>query len=172
MSFAATHWPHAAQVNRVARILASCACVVAHAHAHAQDSPADPARSLPTTPPTLETQQVTGSAQAQRTGLRQDFALAARGHTKGITDWSALDKRNAREWIQSWIGKRAWDVMWQRAFHLKFFEYTDQLSASWIGTRIKRIALSRRLGEAAPAPRGDAGRVGQVLDEHAAARPA
>ncbi|WP_290888287.1 NAD(P)/FAD-dependent oxidoreductase [Arenimonas sp.] len=65
-------------------------------------------------------------------------------HTKGITDWTALDKRNAREWIQSWIGKRAWDVMWQRAFHLKFFEYTDQLSASWIGTRIKRVALSRR----------------------------
>ena len=66
MSFAATHWPHAAQVNRVARILAGCACVVAHAHAHAQDSPADPAQSLTTTPPTLETQQVTGSAQAQR----------------------------------------------------------------------------------------------------------
>src|SRR3990167_3165641 len=64
MSFAATHWPHAAQVNRVARILASCACVVAHAHA--QDVPADPAQSLPTTPPTLEAQQVTGSAQAQR----------------------------------------------------------------------------------------------------------
>src|SRR3989344_2108538 len=66
MSFAATYWPHAAQVNRVARILAGCACVVAHAHAHAQDSPADPAQSLTTTPPTLETQQVTGSAQAQR----------------------------------------------------------------------------------------------------------
>jgi len=65
-------------------------------------------------------------------------------HTKGISDWTALDKRNAREWIQSWIGKRAWDVMWSRAFHLKFFEYTDQLSASWIGTRIKRVALSRR----------------------------
>lgn len=66
MSFAATHWPRAAQATQVARILASCACVVAHAHAHAQDSPADPAQSLPTTPPTLETQQVTGSAQAQR----------------------------------------------------------------------------------------------------------
>ena len=31
--------------------------------------------------------------QAQRTGLRQDFALAARGHTKGITatEWDWLD---------------------------------------------------------------------------------
>jgi protoporphyrinogen oxidase len=65
-------------------------------------------------------------------------------HAKGIKDWSTLDKRNAVEWIQSWIGKPAWDVMWERTFRLKFFEYTDQLSASWIGTRIKRIALSRR----------------------------
>lgn len=65
-------------------------------------------------------------------------------YTKGIGDWSKLDKRNAREWIQSWIGKPAWDVLWERAFHLKFFEHSDQLSASWIGTRIKRIALSRR----------------------------
>ena len=65
-------------------------------------------------------------------------------YAKGIRDWSELDKRNAREWIQGWVGKQAWDVMWERAFRLKFFEYTDQLSASWIGTRIKRIALSRR----------------------------
>jgi protoporphyrinogen oxidase len=65
-------------------------------------------------------------------------------YTKGIKDWSALDKRNAVEWIQAWIGKPAWDVLWERTFRLKFFEYTDQLSASWIGTRIKRIALSRR----------------------------
>lgn len=65
-------------------------------------------------------------------------------HTKGIKDWSALDNRSAREWVQSWIGKPAWDVLWARAFGLKFFEYSDRLSASWIGTRIKRIALSRR----------------------------
>lgn len=65
-------------------------------------------------------------------------------HAKGITDWGTLDKRNAVDWITSWIGKPAWDVMWERTFRLKFFEYTDQLSASWIGTRIKRIALSRR----------------------------
>ncbi|MFY2763400.1 NAD(P)/FAD-dependent oxidoreductase [Arenimonas sp. MALMAid1274] len=65
-------------------------------------------------------------------------------YTKGITDWSALDKRNAVQWIQGWIGKKAWDVLWERTFRLKFFEYTDNLSASWIGTRIKRIALSRR----------------------------
>jgi len=65
-------------------------------------------------------------------------------YTKGIKDWSALDKENSRHWITRWIGKKAYDVLWDRAFRLKFFEYADALSASWIGTRIKRIALSRR----------------------------
>lgn len=65
-------------------------------------------------------------------------------HAKGIQDWSSLDKQSARKWITRWIGPRAYDVMWKRAFELKFFEYADDLSASWIGTRIKRVALSRR----------------------------
>jgi protoporphyrinogen oxidase len=65
-------------------------------------------------------------------------------YTKGITDWGPLDKLSARSWITKWIGRRAYDVMWKKAFHLKFFEYADNLSASWIGTRIKRVALSRR----------------------------
>ncbi|WP_024891518.1 NAD(P)/FAD-dependent oxidoreductase [Luteimonas huabeiensis] len=64
-------------------------------------------------------------------------------HTKGIRDWSALDKEEAGAWIRKWIGDGAYEVMWRDSFRLKFFEYADNLSASWIGTRIKRIALSR-----------------------------
>jgi protoporphyrinogen oxidase len=65
-------------------------------------------------------------------------------HTKGIQDWSALDGQEAGVWIRKWIGAKAYKVMWEDAFRLKFFEYKDNLSASWIGTRIKRVALSRR----------------------------
>jgi protoporphyrinogen oxidase len=65
-------------------------------------------------------------------------------HTKGIKDWTELDKENARAWITRWIGPKAYKVMWEKAFSLKFFEYQNDLSASWIGTRIKRVALSRR----------------------------
>lgn len=65
-------------------------------------------------------------------------------HTKGINDWRRLDRENAVQWIRKWIGPRAYDVLWANAFHLKFFEHADSLSASWIGTRIKRVALSRR----------------------------
>ncbi|MBT2747925.1 MULTISPECIES: NAD(P)/FAD-dependent oxidoreductase [unclassified Lysobacter] len=64
--------------------------------------------------------------------------------TKGVKDWTALDRVNATAWLRRWLGERGYDVLWRRTFHLKFFEYTDNLSASWIGTRIKRIALSRR----------------------------
>lgn len=65
-------------------------------------------------------------------------------YTKSISDWTALDKVEAGTWIRKWIGSRAYDVMWRDSFRLKFFEYKDNLSASWIGTRIKRVALSRR----------------------------
>lgn len=64
--------------------------------------------------------------------------------TKAVTDWTALDTVNCTQWIRRWIGQRAYDVLWKRAFELKFYEYTENLSAAWIGTRIKRIALSRR----------------------------
>ncbi|WP_115000070.1 NAD(P)/FAD-dependent oxidoreductase [Xanthomonas campestris] len=65
-------------------------------------------------------------------------------YTKGISDWSTLDKVSAKHWITKWIGPRAYNVMWEKAFYLKFFNYAENLSASWIGTRIKRVALSRR----------------------------
>lgn len=64
--------------------------------------------------------------------------------TKAISDWSALDKVNATAWLRKALGKAGYDTLWQRTFYLKFFQYTENLSAAWIGTRIKRIALSRR----------------------------
>lgn len=64
--------------------------------------------------------------------------------TKGIYDWSTLDKISATAWLRKWLGPRGYDVLWRRTFYLKFFQYTEHLSAAWIGTRIKRIALSRR----------------------------
>ncbi len=64
--------------------------------------------------------------------------------TKGIRDWRALDKVGVTDWLKANLGARAYDVLWERLFHLKFYEYKDRLSAAWLGTRIKRVALSRR----------------------------
>ena len=64
--------------------------------------------------------------------------------TKNVRNWSALDKIGAIPWLKKWLGEHAYQVLWQRLFHLKFYEFSEQLSAAWLGTRIKRVALSRR----------------------------
>jgi protoporphyrinogen oxidase len=71
------------------------------------------------------------------------YALHAM-YVKNIRDWSALDKKRATDWIRKWIGRRAYEVLWSKLFELKFFELSEDLSAAWIGTRIKRVALSRK----------------------------
>jgi protoporphyrinogen oxidase len=65
-------------------------------------------------------------------------------YTKSIKDWLPYDRMYATEWIQKWIGQRAYNVLWKSLFDLKLFEFSDEISAAWIGTRIKRVALSRR----------------------------
>ena len=63
---------------------------------------------------------------------------------KNIDDWSALDKKEASNWIKKWVGQKAYDVLWKPLFELKFFKHADNLSAAWIATRIKRLGNSRK----------------------------
>lgn len=65
-------------------------------------------------------------------------------YAKGIKDWKKLDREEASNWIRRWIGGKAYDVLWGPLFRLKFFEYSKNLSAAWIGTRIQRVAKSRK----------------------------
>lgn len=65
-------------------------------------------------------------------------------YAKSIKDWRPFDRMQATTWIRRWIGERAYNVLWKSLFELKLFEYSDNISAAWIGTRIKRVALSRR----------------------------
>lgn len=55
-----------------------------------------------------------------------------------------IESLTAKEWIIRDYGQKNYDLMWKRLFELKFYEYTNQISASWIATRIKRIGNSRR----------------------------
>ncbi len=63
--------------------------------------------------------------------------------TKRINDWRELDRQPAVAWIRKWLGERGYQVLWAKLFELKFFEHQHDVSAAWIGTRIKRVALSR-----------------------------
>ncbi len=64
--------------------------------------------------------------------------------TTKVRDWRALDRVGVTPWLKKWVGERAYAVLWEKLFALKFFEYKDSLSAAWLGTRIKRVGLSRR----------------------------
>ena len=59
-------------------------------------------------------------------------------------DFEAIENLDAKTWIIKGCGRKVYDLLWRRLFHLKFFEYEDNISASWIATRIKRIGRSRR----------------------------
>lgn len=58
-------------------------------------------------------------------------------------DWKPLDNVEATGWIKRWVGKEAYEVMWRKLFDFKFYDYTDNLSAAWIWSRIRRIGRSR-----------------------------
>lgn len=58
-------------------------------------------------------------------------------------DWKPLEKYDAVTWIKTWVGEEAFQKLWSRLFALKFYEYSDNLSAPWIWSRIRRIGRSR-----------------------------
>ncbi len=59
------------------------------------------------------------------------------------TDWKSLDRLEATSWIKRWVGEQAYNVLWSKLFEYKFYEYTTELSAAWIWSRIRRIGRSR-----------------------------
>lgn len=72
-----------------------------------------------------------------RTGL-QMFWTTKRPTMDGI------EGLTAREWIEGGSGRTVYERLWKRLMELKFYELADEVSASWIATRVKRIGNSRR----------------------------
>src|SRR3989339_1231544 len=58
--------------------------------------------------------------------------------------WQNLDKVNAITWLKKWLGEKAYKIFWESLLHLKFYELKHEISAAWIWSRIKRVALSRK----------------------------
>lgn len=58
-------------------------------------------------------------------------------------NWLPLDSEDAILWIKRWVGKEAFEVLWQKLFELKFYDFSKDLSAAWIWSRIRRIGRSR-----------------------------
>jgi len=58
-------------------------------------------------------------------------------------NWQSLDGVDAVTWIKRWVGLEAYEVLWEKLFKYKFYHYTDNLSAAWIWSRVRRIGRSR-----------------------------
>ncbi|MEP6434495.1 MAG: FAD-dependent oxidoreductase, partial [Lentilitoribacter sp.] len=58
--------------------------------------------------------------------------------------FDSIENLNAKDWITRDCGEKTFDLLWRRLFDLKFYEYADNISASWIATRMRRIGRSRR----------------------------
>jgi protoporphyrinogen oxidase len=58
--------------------------------------------------------------------------------------WPVLEHTSAKDWIERWCGRSVYDKLWGPLFNLKFHEYADPISASWIWTRIRRVGRSRK----------------------------
>jgi protoporphyrinogen oxidase len=61
-----------------------------------------------------------------------------------IRDWRSLDGITATHWLRSWLGEKGYQLLWHKLFAFKFFRYSDQISAAWIWSRIRRLGQSRR----------------------------
>lgn len=59
-------------------------------------------------------------------------------------DWSDLDRIDAATWLRKGVGEEAYEVLWRRLFEYKFYDFSDNLSAAWIWSRIRRVGRSRQ----------------------------
>jgi protoporphyrinogen oxidase len=58
--------------------------------------------------------------------------------------WGAIESETAKHWIIRWCGHTIYERFWKTLLDYKFYEYADNISATWIWTRIRRIGRSRK----------------------------
>jgi protoporphyrinogen oxidase len=58
--------------------------------------------------------------------------------------WDKLDRITAARWAKDWVGKKAYDMLWESLFRLKFHQFKDQISAAWVWRRLRRVGRSRK----------------------------
>jgi protoporphyrinogen oxidase len=71
------------------------------------------------------------------------YALFAFISTKRKT-WPSLENLSTKDWIIRWCGAHTYDQLWRPLFDFKFYEYSDDISAAWMWTRMRRVGRSRK----------------------------
>jgi protoporphyrinogen oxidase len=57
--------------------------------------------------------------------------------TRYFIKWKSIDELYASDWLIKEIGQKAYDILWKPLLELKFKEYTNQIPAPFIWSRIK-----------------------------------
>ncbi|MEB2848295.1 NAD(P)/FAD-dependent oxidoreductase [Endobacterium cereale] len=72
-----------------------------------------------------------------RTGLQMFLTTKAKS-------FASIEHKTARQWLEGGSGREVYNTLWKRLMELKFYELANDVSASWIATRVRRIGNSRR----------------------------
>lgn len=64
-------------------------------------------------------------------------------HSTHRKEWCSLDKLESISWIKRWVGDEAYEVLWRKLFDLKFYYYSENISAAWTWSRLRRVGRSR-----------------------------
>jgi protoporphyrinogen oxidase len=73
--------------------------------------------------------------------LRMGIALA---YLKYLARWEPLEDVTAHEWLQRWVGRRAYQIVWEPLLVGKFGQHFREVNMAWFWARIK--ARTPRLG--------------------------
>ena len=83
-------------------------------------------------------------------------------------DWRSLENATAAEWLSRWVGRRAYQAVWEPLLRGKFGRYYDQIGMTWFWGKIAlRLASRGRSlgGERLGYPMGSFGEVFDTLGE-------
>lgn len=58
-------------------------------------------------------------------------------------EWRSLDKLESTAWLKSWIGEEAYEALWRKLLDLKFYSHSQNISAAWTWSRLRRVGRSR-----------------------------
>tara|TARA_Y200000002_G_C22681957_1_gene664462 strand:+ start:665 stop:1948 length:1284 start_codon:yes stop_codon:yes gene_type:complete len=75
--------------------------------------------------------------------IKLRYGLLAFLSTK-IKKWDSLENLSAEKWLKKWVGAKGYDILWKKLMELKFHEYSGDISAKWLWTRIRRTGASRK----------------------------
>ena len=57
-------------------------------------------------------------------------------------NWADLDQLDAVTWLRRGVGEEAFETLWRKLLEHKFYHFSDNLSAAWIWSRIRRVGRS------------------------------